>query len=225
MDVPGVGVAVDPALSCIASNLAGCSMSDPIVPAAIPPQSPGVPVPVLSYAAPGFGAQAVRGAWRDGPTVVVYQSAELPDACVKCGGPPERRLKRKLAWHPPIVYVGLLGGILPFAIMAMVMQKKVTVMVPMCGEHLQKRKRALLIAWTLSVGGLAVAIGGPMVARPELLIPLGIILFIVGIIFGVRTTNPLQPKKIELPYAYLKGACEMFLQQLPDLRQPPAAPN
>jgi hypothetical protein len=194
---------------------------------ALAAQAPAAPIPVIPYASPGYGAPVVVGAWRDGGIVVLYQSSELPDACVKCGGPPVTRLKRTVTWFPPLAYLGLLGGVLPFAVIAIVLQKKATVRVPLCGLHLQQRKRSILIAWGLSLGGLALAIVGPMYVEPALTIPLGILVFIIGVALGVIAANPLKPRKIDPPYAYLKGACELFLTQLPDVRQPamPAPPQ
>ena len=205
----------------MSGNSLGNVMTQQMGSDAMAAQAPGAPIPVLPYASPGYGAPAVVGAWRDGGIVVLYQSGELPDACVKCGGPPVTRLKRTLSWYPPLAYLGLLGGVLPFAVIAIVLQKKATVHVPLCELHLQKRKRSILIAWCLSLGGLAIAIGGPMITEPALMIPLGILVFIIGVALGTIATNPLKPRKIEPPYAYLKGACEMFLTQLPDVRQPP----
>jgi hypothetical protein len=115
--------------------------------------------------------------------------------------------------------------VLPFAVIAIVLQKKATVHVPLCELHLQKRKRSILIAWCLSLGGLALAIVGPMYVEPALMIPLGILVFIIGVALGVIAANPLKPRKIDPPYAYLKGACELFLTQLPDVRQPAALPQ
>jgi hypothetical protein len=186
-------------------------------PNAVPPALPPVAVPVISYAAPSYGAPTAGGAWRDRAVVILHISSALPDACVKCGGPPETRLKRNMSWYPPIAYIGLLAGLLPFAIAAIVMQKKATVMVPMCSQHLQTRKRNLLIAWGLALGGLAVAIGGPAIASPSVMIPVGIAVLIAGLIVGTIAANPLKPKKIDAQYAYLKGACEHFLNQLPDV--------
>ena len=82
-------------------------------------QGPGTSQ-VLQYAAPSGYQQVARGigVWREGNKVVIRSGAALPEGCVKCNAPLDRPLKRtKYVWYPPVAYLGLLGGLLPFAIL------------------------------------------------------------------------------------------------------------
>jgi hypothetical protein len=49
------------------------------------------------------------------------------------------------------------------------------------------------------------------------MIPVGISVFIAGVVVGSIATNPVKPRKIDNQYVYLKGACSLFLNQLPDV--------
>ena len=59
----------------------------------------------------------------------------LPSVCIRCGAPADSRKSRTFSWFPPIAYVGLLAGILPFAIISLVLTKRMSVGVPLCHEH------------------------------------------------------------------------------------------
>jgi hypothetical protein len=77
----------------------------------------------------GLGTAAVTG--------------QLPShACWICAGSEQIALKTKrYIYTPPWVYLGLLGGILPAAILASIFQKRTRLSVPICG---QCRRRWLL---------------------------------------------------------------------------------
>lgn len=70
----------------------------------------------------------------------------LPGICMKCGQPATVRVSHRFAWHPPWVPVLILVNLLIYAIIAMILTKRMTVNMPMCDEHRTYwRKRAL---WT-----------------------------------------------------------------------------
>jgi len=188
-------------------------MSQPYETSSAPPPLPPGAVPVISYATPAGSAPA-GGAWRDGPKLVMHKAGHLHDACVKCGQPPQKWLKRNLVWYPPIAYIGLLAGILPFAIIALIMQKKATIIVPLCADHLRKRLHGILIGWCVVLASFAVMIGGPMMLNQPILILVGLIILIIGAYMAQSAAQPLKPAKIDDQYAYLKGAGEPFLSHL-----------
>src|SRR5262249_13477137 len=54
---------------------------------------------------------------------------------MRCGAPADSRKSRTFSWFPPIAYIGLLAGLLPFVIIALVLTKRMAVSVPLCHEH------------------------------------------------------------------------------------------
>jgi len=60
---------------------------------------------------------------------------ELPGVCMVCGHDATTYKARKFAWNPGWVYILLLAGLLPFIIVALLMTKRMTVDVPLCGRH------------------------------------------------------------------------------------------
>jgi len=80
----------------------------------------------------GSARTAVR--W-EGDKLVVSQYSRLPvSTCLLCGAVGNVTPKDKqFIYTPPWVYLGLLGGLLPAAVLAIVFQRKVKVAVPLCG--------------------------------------------------------------------------------------------
>jgi hypothetical protein len=66
-----------------------------------------------------------------------YEAEEdnLPPVCMVCGEPADFRKRKRFSWHPQWVYLLLLVGLLPCVIVALVLTKRMTVHVPLCGEH------------------------------------------------------------------------------------------
>jgi hypothetical protein len=61
---------------------------------------------------------------------------ELPDVCMKCGAPATVRKSRTFSWFPPWIWVlFFFCGLLPFAIVALIMTKRRHLDVPLCEEH------------------------------------------------------------------------------------------
>ena len=52
------------------------------------------------------------GVWRDKATLIMSKDAQLPARCIKCNAPATgARLKKKLSWHHPAIYLLILRGI------------------------------------------------------------------------------------------------------------------
>jgi hypothetical protein len=156
--------------------------------------------------------------------VVLPRGGELPYACVKCGEPPTTFLRRNLTWYPPIAYLGLVVGILPFGIIAVLLQKRATVMMPMCSRHLHRRKRSMLIAWVAGIAGVIIAVAGPLSINGAAYILAGVLVALASLSLGISVASPLRPKKIDPECSYLNGAGLGFLNQLPDGRMSDVQP-
>src|SRR5882762_3300178 len=69
----------------------------------------------------------IGGIWRDSSTLVMTKDASLPDRCVKCNAPANGlRLKRRLAWHSPVLYLLIVLAVLIYVILAGILSKRAT---------------------------------------------------------------------------------------------------
>src|SRR5438132_7541989 len=80
------------------------------------------------------------------------EEGDLPAVCMKCGASAVTSKMKRFAWHPPWVWILIIFGLLPFAIVALVVTKRMIVRGPLCNEH---RNHWLWRAW-FTYGGLTV---------------------------------------------------------------------
>jgi hypothetical protein len=162
----------------------------------------------------------VRGVWRDGKTLVMAKIAELPNRCVKCNAPATTLLKRSLSWHNPLLYMMVFfPGLLFYIIVALIVRKTAKVYVPLCQEHRSQRSRNILIAWVVSLTGIAlffVAGAVDSYMLPAVVIA-GIVLLLFGLIFGSMTSQVVTPKKIDDTHAWINKVGLAYLATLPPL--------
>jgi hypothetical protein len=59
----------------------------------------------------------------------------LPGRCMACGEKAVVRKSKNFSWHPPWVIALIFFGLLPWAIVAIIMTKRMTVEVPLCERH------------------------------------------------------------------------------------------
>lgn len=155
------------------------------------------------------------GIWRDKSTLVMDKNAVLPDRCVKCNESARGvRLKRKLSWHHPILYLLILGAALFYLIVAMVVRKTAKFEIGICERHLQKRRQAILITWVLIIGSI-VAFFVAVAWDTGALALLGVLLFFVGLIYGLTAARIVAPAKIDDRYVWLRGVNKDYLNQFP----------
>jgi hypothetical protein len=193
--------------------------------------------PVVGYATPAaYQQQAVAQptAWREGSIQIVPKQATLPDRCAKCNQPMhgekgEKRFTQKLQWHHPALFLLILAGILLYAIVALIVQKKAAVSVALCPVHAARRFRGLLIGWLCAAVGIGITFlgcaGGMNYAGhddvwPVFIIFGGILLAIIGGIVGMMMARVFTPQKIDDHFAWLKGAGEEFLSNFPVVQRP-----
>ena len=156
--------------------------------------------------------------WRSGKFVVMGLKPELPDTCVKCNAPANgARLKRKLRWHHPAIYLTLLLNILIYALVAALASKKADVEIGLCPAHRTKRIRAIAIAWVLALlglGGIPWGIG----ADNGGIALTGVLIFIAGLLWGVIGGRVVYAKKIDKERAWMAGCGKAYLAMLPEWR-------
>lgn len=190
------------------------------------------------YAAPAVDPEFMpppyvkgEGAWREGKLLVMSEGAGLPDRCIKCNAPAAGyRLKRTLVWHPPGWYLLILLHVLLYVIVALIVRKKVKVMLPLCEDHRRRRVTAIAVGWLLGLGG---PIGGTALAATASSWPGpgsdpvgmagvfgGLGLMLVGIIYGMTAGRAVVTKRIENKFAWMSKVCPEFLATLPLAGEP-----
>ena len=152
--------------------------------------------------------------WRDNAILVMTKEALLPNRCVKCNEPTGERLKRKLTWHHPAIYLTVLISILVYAVIALVLRKSATVNIGLCEEHFDIRRRNLAITWIL---GIAAVLCFPLAAFLEdgVVMLLGVVLLLATAIFGTVTLRVVVPTKIDEHFVWIKGITPDYLRDFP----------
>jgi hypothetical protein len=150
--------------------------------------------------------------------MVVSRNVDLPPRCVRCDAPvSEKPMRVRLSWHSPLAYLGLVGGLLPYVIVALLMTKRLEVHVGLCRQHAQRRRVLIAIAalaFFLGIGLLFVAFTAK---QPNgALILLGMLTILFSLITAVVGPRVVWPKRIEDNLAWVKGVCPEYLDKLPD---------
>lgn len=152
----------------------------------------------------------------------------LPPVCMRCGAPAVTHRKKKFSWYPPWINVIAPLALLPFAIVAALLTKRMTVQVPFCAAHKRHWFWRSFILFVSFVGIVALAIGGLVLAshlRPRAnLEPFaggallgGLILWAI-IAFFVQLTG-IRPKEITDRSITLTNVSENFVHALAQSRE------
>src|SRR5262245_13935624 len=83
------------------------------------------------------------------------EGATLPPFCVKCGAPSASTLSKSFYWHQPWLYVFIFFGAVPYALLAMILRKRIDLKIPLCADHRRRRRNFILAAWLVALGGIA----------------------------------------------------------------------
>jgi hypothetical protein len=182
--------------------------------------------PLVSGAAAQVAAVAVAApvapttAYRDGDKLVVPKGAPLPGYCVKCGEPVMGEFfRKKFQWHNPwLALIALVSPII-YIIVALIVMKRVELLVPMCEEHIQRRKSLLIATWVLGLGFIPAGIlVGSLISDSDTAAAAGLwtgfAIMIAALVTGVRALI-MRPKEITNDSATFTGASERFLAMLP----------
>lgn len=154
------------------------------------------------------------GVWRDKSTLVMSQGAELPPRCVKCNVPTHLRLKRRLTWHHPAIYILIFVALLIYLIVAIIVRKAATVEMGLCDEHQAKRRRNLLITWSLVLVGIAGFVLAVMLEDFTYLLA-GFLALVAAMIYGIVAVRIVAPSRIDDRFVWLKGVNKDYLNELP----------
>jgi hypothetical protein len=195
-----------------------------------PPPLPSSGEAVNPYAPPQSNLQntfgtpigqmfAAAGVWRTGDLLVMQKGAVLPNRCLVCNQPASVQFPKKMYWHSPWVYVLILLNLFIYLIAALIARKKADVVLPLCGEHAEKRKRTATIGGVLVVASLVSMVGSFAVIDGEgpafaLMFSGGFLMLLVGAIM-LSMANKIVPKKIDDYHVWLRKVSASYLAALP----------
>ena len=155
-------------------------------------------------------------------------SSSLPRPAFPCrpsasNAATQRYKLHRLTWHNPLFYLLLLANIIIYAIVALCVQHKADMHIPVCEAHYRKRRNWVLISWLIALAGVGMGIAGCAGLlnshRTETLggigMAAGFITLIAGAILGIYAGRITYPKEIDAHWVHLGGAGEAFLSSLP----------
>jgi len=160
-----------------------------------------------------------EGIWRQGNLLVMRKGAVLPDRCVKSNVATQRKLKRSLSWHHPAIFLSIIISLCVYVILAVILSKKAVIHIGLSDEWFGKRSRAIIVGWcSVLLAAVMVIAGIALVDRNDyfaILIVIGVVVFLIGAIFGLTASRMVSPTRIDDTYVWLKGVNPEYLATLP----------
>lgn len=152
--------------------------------------------------------------------VLVRGNSVLPALCLKTGeqlSGDHWRKKVTIAWAPPWVYVGILGGILPLLILILIAQKKGEITYSLSSSARKRIVKRRLIGLGVLLCGVA-AIGACIVNDGKgditgILVLTGLVLLITGLVIMVLSA-PIRVTGHRNGWFRIKGAGADFISTL-----------
>jgi len=155
------------------------------------------------------------GVWRDGSVLVMTKDAQLPDRCVKCNRPANgSRLKRNYTWHRPGWNVLLFGPFFLYLIIVAIVDKRATIYVGLCVDHVIFRWILIAIGWLLLAATIICVAAGIVFNYPMLAVWGAAILF-VAFFWLALLPRVGVPTRIDDRFVWLKGINSNYLAELP----------
>lgn len=169
-------------------------------------------------------------------TIRVYRDEadgdEFPRVCVRCGADADADATEKFRWTPGWVIVLIVGGLLPWLIVTVILQKSMAVTMPVCRRHRGHWRNRRLYAGLGFLGWLAVVVAA-VAFEDELFknsadVVLGVLL-VGGLVWLVSAAlyarSAIRPGKITDRWAELVNVDESFAAAWDDSTRPgPARP-
>lgn len=154
--------------------------------------------------------------WRSGKKLVARKGMVLPERCVKCNAPTEGPgLVRKLFWHSPLVYLLVFLNLLIYLVVALIVRKKATVTIGLCDHHRRLRRNAIITAWSIFGGSLALFVGAGFIGNGWLVFA-GFVALVVSLIYALVFARTVYATRIDKEYVWLGGVGPEYLAGLPE---------
>ena len=153
--------------------------------------------------------------WRSGKTLVAARDAQLPERCVHCNTTANlRRLKRRLYWHHPAVYLTILVNLLVYLVVALIVRKTVQVELSVCHAHVVRRRWKIVLSWLLLLA-VPVSVGLLIAYKVENALWILPLLFLVSAVVVSLLSRLVYARKIDEKDVWVGGVCPEFLVDLP----------
>jgi hypothetical protein len=163
--------------------------------------------------APQFAPDTI---WRFKKQMVARSETPLPDRCIRCNTPAGGyKLKRRLSWHSPVIYLLIFINVLIYVIVALIVRKKALLHVGLCENHRRQRSLCIAGAWLGFLGGVSL-IGCAIAWGSGLAGLVGVVAFIASIVFYFAGVPVIRAAKIDKELVWVRGAGPAFLAQLPE---------
>ncbi len=164
---------------------------------------------------------------RDGDLAVCQPDSQWPDRCVICNSPANGyRTPIRLSWHPTELYFLLFIPPL-YMVAAIALTRSATVNVPICSQHVRRRRRSLFlsVALALTVVGSCSA-GLELVPKQNFTAAVtvclaGLTLLIAILVWTTLRSRVLEPRRIQERNVWVTCGRD-FLASLPTLERPPS---
>lgn len=161
--------------------------------------------------------------YRDGKLLVMHKTAKLPYRCLKTNQAADLWLRRKFVWHAPWLYLLILfPGLLFYILIALIVQRRATIQIPLSREASWRRWRGIWTGWGLVLGGIALIFAaiafqdGRARDLPAWFLIGGLLSIVVGAIVGVITSSIVSASRIEKEFVWIQGGHPDYLAQFPD---------
>lgn len=163
------------------------------------------------------------------------EQGHLPGVCMRCAAPAVERRHKNFSWRPSWVIVLLFAGLLPYLIVALILEKRSRVVAPFCAKHANHWTTRTILLWclfgTASVIAVAsfVALGqGKPGERNALGGALCLSAFIAGLVWLIAAAvcheTSVHATEITDHTVTVKGVSDAFAAAVNDLRARAPAP-
>ncbi|MBI3863711.1 MAG: hypothetical protein HY290_17615 [Planctomycetia bacterium] len=168
----------------------------------------------------GADGYSIQGIWRNGSQLVMTKDAMLPAICVQTNQPATERLRRKLYWHHPLIYLLVfLGpiGVLLLIIISLIVRQAADIQIGLSHARIVRRRWVIALGWTGSVLGIGMSFssGAANYQHASYLLLGGMALLLGSMITGIILARIVTPTRITTRYVWLKGVHPGYLAALP----------
>jgi hypothetical protein len=183
--------------------------------------------PVASSQAP-LATQTASGLYRRGSLLVVERGAPFPPTCIKTGVACTDFIARKHSWHHPAIAITILLSPIIYLFIALIVRKKSQFSVAVSPQAVAQRRIGILIGSVVLAIGIGLFAYGVVNSAPgpnnqwALLMPIGALVFVVGVLFAGKFGAYYGIKSIDDRFTTISGAHRDFLAQIPDYPTPAA---
>ena len=156
--------------------------------------------------------------WKVGAVnnLVVVKESIFTDNCIQCNEPAEGIVVNKtFFWHTPLLLPLLVLSFPFYVVVAFIMKRYITVSIPLCKKHAQRRLISTLLGILGFPIGLTFILWAIISGNPIGLL-FGVLSFIASLFLIVIGRNPVWTSQIDGEYAIIRGCHPDFVASYPE---------